>query len=472
MVGKAEDLLRQDYKFGCVFFDNQSAEAGWSCVSGEEPKRIQSVDALGTEYIWLTNLEYDSMFEHSLNQNPWLKHSGYLRLKVDQIINEWGVATVAVDRNIRWFADLFNRIMRYAAFLHPECAWREPTIADSFANLWSLPEMPDGQLAPAMRQALRETLQEWTSVYGIRNVPGNVRLKLMRPRGSHYHDMMSCSIPAGPWLPMIDHDILPPRDERPFWLLEKRKPVLCNLHIQQDYRTEHLSTFAFGAGRTDRRNWSNEKEMEYLQRMTSQPLVIDTAFIGCDYHTLFSELNGAIVNLQGIETLTSSLGMLSWSAGLVLENLWVSATKIPSMVKKKKGDADGGRNVSFRCSWLRTADRLIMFEYARRMQDCGWDVAGYGVGSVHIVINPNHIRQAITDAFRIGLIPSMQCIQGGDIMDLPDVLTPDQWGGETDVLLSSLAAIGARGESLSVLDGLIEYPAEYVGDLLQSLLVS
>jgi len=470
-AGDLTPVIAAEVGYGCILFDGGQPGPGWCCVAGDEPRRIDGLASIGSGCLWLTNANYQTMmFGNGAGQNPWLRHDGYLRLRVDQILSEWGLTSAAPDEAAAWLADMFDRVMRYAGALLPDKDWSKRTLVEEMMSAWPEPEMPTGQYAASIRQALRESLQEWTCT-PCRTPKDNITIKLWRPRNVHFRDMLTVPIPTGPWELAAGGD-LPPREARMEWLVhEQTRPALTNILIQQDYASEDLAVlFAFGGGAKNdsgdamRRSWCTHPELVALHNLS--PVDVDAVFLGESYGTLPMPF----VDESALQRLQSPIGALSWSAGIVLENLWMAATR-PGIVRRP--DQTRRRAVSYRGAWLRAHDRLAMFIHASKMSKGGWLVTSYGTGAIWVSVDPGNIPAMLADAFRVGLLPSLQHIQSvPGIRGLSMELDPANWGGGEEGVIEAIARYGARGDEMSTLDGLPDYEDDEIPGVLENMLAN
>lgn len=463
-------VLANEVGYGCVLFDGGQPGPGWACVAGDEPRRIDGIDALGTGCLWLTNVPYDVMAVDGVGSNPWLRHDGYLRLRVEQIFGEWGLQDEPPDVCSGWLADLFDRVMRYAGALLPDQDWSKRTLVEEMASAWIEPEMPEEPYGEAMSRALRESIQEWTRT-PVRSPKGNITIKFWRPRMTHCQNVLAVPVPVGPWK-LVAGNTLPPRGERMEWLThDVTVPVLSNIVIQQDSVSDDLALlFAFGGGARDdqgyalRRSWCTHPELVALNNL--QPVEVDVAFLGSGYQ----QIPPPKLDADALEKLLSPIGAASWSAGLVMENLWLAAAR-PAAIRTRSQNKRR-RAVSYRGAWLRAHDRIICFTAAGQLFQRGWLVTGYGTGAIWVSVERENIGYLLHDAFAAGLVPSLQHIK-----DIPDIrsftsgVDINRWGGAGETLIEALARYSARGENLVVLDGLLDVDEEDVPGVLEGMLV-
>lgn len=436
--------------YGVALFDDDEADAAWAAINGGPAIRIDGVGGLDTSILWLTNLDFTAFHRAGLSWNGWVRHSGFLRVKIHQILEEWGLQREDAPTQATYLSGLFSHVMELAAQAGVP-AFTGPTLYHDCVPVHPPAEWPKNDAALATRHAL----QEWTRV-AKRVDPAAKLITLHRPRSALATEMLSMQVPVGPWR-YIDSRKLP-RVRRADWIQGMGVPyfVKIQLHGVEDFG----GLLAFGQGARDaenrplRREWVSAHEFEMLRELAPD-LDIDAVWMGT-----------SVVDLQVSEKvsdlLLSPAGHSSWSAGVVAENLWLAAT-----VREQKPPRAADPRISWRAAWLRAVDRIRMFSLAQAMVARGWTVKSYGTGALEMVLPGagNDVRQMIADAMELGLEPPLSLTKAEPLRGV-------RWGGSMAAAATAMLRAAGRRDVLLKLDVLPcmdeEAREKLFGDLMGS----
>jgi hypothetical protein len=176
--------------------------------------------------------------------------------------------------------------------------------------------------------------------------------------------------------------------------LESDRPVLAEVELDMSRAdSEYAQLAAFGkktASRMELRKWVSHPELIWLTRVT--PLIIKSVYVSAGYRPMHGKM-------QLPKHLTDDpLMRLSYSAGLLAENHWVSlaSDEYSKGLKKKM--------LTARAVWLRASDRALCFMLARRAHDQGFNVTGYGAGAIRIQITRSELVRALGFAIENQLV--------------------------------------------------------------------
>jgi len=425
-------------QFGVVLFDNGKPGPGWVSANGGESMRIAGIGDLDTGCLWLSNLGFDAFHESGQGWNGWLRHAGYLRIRLDRIEEEWGVVGIDDSVRVSYLAGLFSHVMTVSRAMGVH-RLRAASLAHEMADLLDPPEFPDGKAT----EVTRDALQEWTRT-PLRVAKETELVALSVPRLVHAAAMFRQPVPLGPWRHLTESR-LPPPGKRLQWLMELDVPAVARVKI---HGIDGVGdTLGFGLGARDemdrpiRREWVTSPELGVLSQFANVEVI--GAWVGGGYGSM--QLGEHIEGALG-----SAAALSSWSVGLAAENLWVGATRRES--RPPRGQT---ARISWRASWLRAADRMQMFMLAELLSRKGWQVFSYGTGTVTVVAPAARDRQRlIRDALGLGLeVPMGFAMRTGKVDDAT-------WGGEAKVgPVALLRAMGQR-DVVYQLDELATAPVE------------
>lgn len=406
--------------FGVVLFDGGQLGCGWAAVKGGPAVRVSGHGELDTGVLWLSNLDYTVFRESGMLWNGWLRHSGYLRVGLDRIVDEWGLGVVDPPTQATYLSGIFAHAMEIAKRINVT-KFTSPTLYHECAQVLSSPEYPEPKAALVTKHALQEFTRS-----SLRIEKGTRLLTLQRPRGVHVGDLLRCPIPVGPWR-YVGEGQLPPMN-RLRWLESLGLPVFAQVRVHGVEYVGDVLGFGIGArdadGKPLRREWVTGPELLVLREFAD--VDISSAWIGSGFSTLpfWAEVE---------EFVFSPPAQCSWAAGIVAENLWAGAT-----LREQSPPRGVQPRTSWRAAWMRADDRMKMFMLAQKLITKGWHVYSYGIGAVRLLAprRSEEMAKLLADAFSLGLEPplSVTCV------------TPIQdavWGGEA--VAASAAMLKASG---------------------------
>jgi hypothetical protein len=479
----AETSQDHDILRGVIIFDNDKAPAaGWACKAGEAPFRIASIAELGTDCVYWTSADYNAFMASGFRNNPWLRDNRYLRVSMVQAIEDLGLLPFGADQQVPMLADLHARIVGLAMLGAQEARqgtgrplvdmrFNASTLSGDLAGLWSDPEMPVREQAPACRNAL----QEWTRPAEAAYLPEtHIRIVLRRNRVSLLNEILRVPLPAatgGHWRYVKGSEMPPGRVD---WLLAQGQPFMARLVVSSATEDEAFSVFGFGLGMTgagDRRTWAAAHEVLMLARIAN--VEIEGAWIAGGFDV-------ADLPVPGLLSRLLVAGEYSWSAGVLAENLWIAGTK-PSSRRSARGGGGGGRPVSWRAAWLRSSERVSAFMDALSFHGAGYSVLGYGGGTIHIGIHKDDLPGLIEDAHAQGYVVPAGLLERGLLSeyDLPQVdpeafgQAREAWSDDKALSVGAVdATLRASGEADLIwsLDEVAESPVSGVTDRVRQIM--
>lgn len=376
---------------GVVLFDDvfrktvgarkRASTDGWASIDGLPSRRIVSISELESDVKWWTNFDFTDFNAHSLGRHPNIYFSGFLRTELKSIAQEigCGVELQAADRAAQMMSTLFGRVMRLAVkTLNVKIdsgGMGVKTLTDYIAAR----TVSKNKLPEEIGTALQHSYQAWSAVND--RLPKDWKSTTLRkPRYAHALDILSTPVPSEHRWKYVNSARLPQdQQERSDWCLANELPVLANV-IVKPRRGEFSNIISYNSGSTVSRTWVSQPELLFLTQF-------------CDI-----EIMGAFVCEAGFEhqkELDSfpSLGdfsLSSYSLGLVVENLWVSMAS-PRVL------STGQKYFIPRAVWYRAMDRIAMFMYASRLQSQGFQISGYGNGSL-IVCYPSGATEDLIES--------------------------------------------------------------------------
>lgn len=385
--------MPNNIKYGCVLFDDITQHAtGWASVSGEDSFRISSTQNLATDTVWLTNITYDVAQFSGLASHARFRKEDYLRrrlgpLRKDLGLNDSFEACPTLSNVFERSVKLVQKLLHLKNDEIPQGLLRNG-IRDKFMGHDPVHEEP-------IYIALRDATSPWTSCERADPPPEDfTQITFRVPPVEHSKCMLSTMAPTGSW-EKVDIS-LKSNEDIANWLTSLPGLAVINI-AAKDFNPEFNQLYNFGsnpAGPRTNRQWVTSLELITL---------IDVAKI---------EIYGAYVNtgispdsgwLKIFETLPSNAD-LSYSLGLALENIWTGFCSGLIPPAHKRGPERTWINDY--APFIRAMDRMICLQKAIGLQRKGFDVVGYGVGSILIFRHNHNSDEAIYEAAEeLNLLP-------------------------------------------------------------------
>jgi len=464
-------------RFGVVLFDDEKdPRGGWAAVNGEAARRVSGVHELPTGTVWLSNMSYESFFRSTeLWRNAWLRHEGYLVVKIKDILLEWGYdpATVPADFVANFCSIMFQRVMtlslrllrEHEPNLRDRDAFQGTTLREDLRRLLPDATYPTGEAAIILRSG--QAFAEFTSTT-VRGQRGARQVTLRAPRLAYAADMLTAPIPTGGFNFLSRAEMNGMREigrDRVAWANTTDKPLLLEVQIDR-MEPEISAVYGFGNA-TDRerripRSWVAHPE--FLALASFSDIDVKNVYMGDSYTALSNDLSPAVRRF-----LSDSFAETSWTCGVVAETLWRSASLGEGKTSAgKKVPPEERPHTSWRGVWIKSADKCAMFTSAMKLAKQGYDISSYGLGWIIVRVADEAITDLMRDALSIGLIPRFTDVPP----KLFSVNAPIPWGGDTKAKASAQFIVSQERHMLWNLDKLVFFNKDQQGEMLKKLLAT
>lgn len=419
-----------DLLYGMVMFDDlNDPSEGWASNNGQPARRIKTIHELSTDTLWWTNLPYASMYrESTAGLNPWLRQDGFLVIKPQDVLAEWGYSPkeVAPDWACEFISKVFSRIMQIAGKLLSQHKPNIPlsrqfistTLRQDLEPLLPEAVFPTGEAATILKRGQAYTEYSRTST---RTQKGTRQVALRIPRMSFALDLMTTPVPSGSFEFMPGKALGETVEDKVNMVRSLERPFLAEITIQSiDGDIAPIYGFGNSMDRTDQkiiRSWVTHPELVTMANFAK--LDIRNGFIGSQYEMMNLSLAAPLRDL-----LSDPLSHYSWSAGIIAETVWKAAGLGMSPTKAKGIPPAERSDTSWRGAWLKGADKTASFIAASAMSEKGWPVVSYGSGTCRVAVLEEQVNDMVQDAITIGMLPRF--------VDIPENIRRNlvQWGGE------------------------------------------
>ena len=381
-------------KVGTIMFDSTnnrfdsertivSLENGWASVAGGEAKQVQSIHDLPNDVLWLTNLSYTNFYRAGLSRHPNFRADNWLRTTLNQLVAEIGVdpTTTPIHTTVEVVSAIAHRVVR-AAIAQYKVAPTSATLNEDFASALNAPKsnLP-GNIVEYFKPIAEHPFVKVIATTNYSAACPTVTLR--RNRLVHAQQVLSTQVPIDTaW----EFEQTVPPDRNDLWLESVKTPFLarCTVSNVNPMIAEILS---WGSSSRNIRDWLTDIEWRIVRQYSD--VTVDSALI----------CKAPAFTLPQLQKLPQSAhAALSFSSGLIAEQIWTAMTLKQSV----RGDT---HRYTAAAAWIRSADRMIMFEYAKKLHSRGVSVMSYGAGNVVAYYPEGGLRRVLDISTDIGLMP-------------------------------------------------------------------
>lgn len=398
--------------FGCVMFDLQEGAdgkfvpypgTGWASIQGGAAFRIKGTGDLSSDVKWLTNLSLSTLWKSGVHKQQKLKHSGYMRTELGQIMKELGLTPpkIPIAEVCEKISALFNKVMRLSIEFYDLKSFNQKDLLLEIRNE-ICPE--DMGVSHTVDDALTRAYQDLVICEKPILKDKQMFVTLKRPRYTHAQSILDISLPVwnGDWGFYGSSDLPTNDKEKIEFLMNLEAPFVAKISINRFYDDSRMNVElaklldlgeAIGdGGKTKDRNWVCQPELLYLCRFAD--IQVKAAFVADGYKALDVKL-----------PFLGDLSAWSYSLGLVAENVWMGLSTRSVNPKTRQKTL-----VSPRACWLKAADRFMTLTSAMMLSSAGFVVSSYGYGGVTIMLDEARIPDLIEIAPHAGLTVPMNII--------------------------------------------------------------
>jgi len=380
---------------GAVFFVQKSIantlemlegkEGVWASISGEKAWRISSIHELKNDVLWFTNLNYNDFYRSGLQNKPNFRNESWLRSLFNQFVVELGVDknSVSPDITVSTIAAIVQRvvtiaIVRYGVF--PE----SKRLSEDFAKKIKIPQ----SILPNDLYKIFNTAANRLTSRTVLSKNSNMKFSTITVRCNrlcYARTMLATPVPSDTteWemdkITTLNHH----NDE---WLEGINMPFLVKCTIN-NINPEFAEILLLN------RNFSNEGEW-----LTDIEWRVIRKYSNISINEILICKKPAILLQQAKLLPQYPLDELSFTYGLIAEQIWTAITN-------KQICKDNVNRYTIAAVWLRAADRILMFDYARKFSRAGINVIGYGLGHIVLSYPDNELRYTLSIAIDSGLMP-------------------------------------------------------------------
>lgn len=394
--------------------------------------------------VWICDVEFKESIDWAAAiPGRQIRAGTWMRSPLRAMMEEWGL-TVETEANAKVVAKLLNRAFSMSNEI--VAAQLDPKARDWTVNIGSSPSLATAlseallgdaktEVPPNLQEANRNGYKLGAMLFGRRGGSPDTMWRFQAPRLSHARKVMSSPVPVGEWkmVQLNGMDIEAFRSK----LAEVKLPALIRIdaHNGSQKLPATMRTW-FSSTDGGARFWLTGEELLALTQVDG--LVIEAAYLADgaastgSYERCLMGLR--TLNGQAVEAQNLSLPALSWSAGLLAENVLAASFRRPN--KDRPG---------FAPTFYSAQDRILTEGRARIMAEAGVSVVSYYLGCVVAQVgrDAESVLTAADAAWRAGLLLPAAFVELGKSLGIKLAGKPEDWGGDPeDLLLARLIASG------------------------------
>lgn len=384
-------------------YDPTKPSPGYKCIAGEEPVRIFGTNELETSCRWLTNISLEDSYHTQLKNTPRVMDDKYLRILVSSMLVELGMKSKSFEYQSRVIANLHSNIFRLAANFYGMHEHPNNAFASGLPNLINhfLPTVNSKDVQDAANKAvLSYTTCECRNQKNSRNIEYT---SVILPRVEHAKHILSRGQPFDDF-EFVSSGKLPPASHRNAWVLNNchQLPMLLNVNVRKiDPQYHHLINWGNGGG-VFKAGKANYEFLNSRAFITSNEFEIISRF--SDIEILNIAISNTPAEVRYDLPDNSGLSSVSYSYGVLAENIWCSLTRNTSGQYKRTPFT----------AWVHSEDRMRCLIFAHLLSQSGFNVKGYGYGRIVLSISHDQRSDLFNFCFKTGLLPSMDLAIGQD----------------------------------------------------------
>mgnify|MGYP000002844768 CR=1 FL=1 len=458
-------------KIGVILFDDPKiGEQGWGAKSGQEAERINGINALDQEYIWITNVDYMDFNNLGFRNVSYLRETHYMRGTIKTFIEELGLKS-SPSKAAEILSNIFQRVIKFGN----EMFGIDPKEhSHRYANLLAQKIIPmNMRKAPthnneSISDALEEATQLMQNNVG-RRPNGRKAITVHMPRIAYFNWLLNSRVPVDREWKKIAFNTgefevgiekgkeIEGTKTRMSKLdkLSEDNAFMFNISIKS-MEDEYLSFASFGVGKKTSRTWVTYPELKELARYSRIEVK----------KGLKTQIGALDEDVQDKDPSTN----FSYSKGIFLENL-ISALST---------NVDGVLNGVI--PYIRAYDRMACLKAAEVLNSEGYYVMSYSFGKIVVLVPETGIEEFVSKSLSMGLQPPVSLLSqldSGEIFVEDEII--DQWmpNGLIDEIkkdwyiefVRTLAPTGLINKDLIVeIDNILEEPKKDREDKLNSVI--
>ncbi|MBT9112099.1 hypothetical protein KIP75_30365 [Pseudomonas aeruginosa] len=380
-----------------------STEGNFACRFRGEPFKFKSAADLDANTLWVTNASYTALTEAGLRLKPNIAFDSYFRTSVDQLIVELGLGLSSdrvqesnVEQQVAVLAEILGSSAEMFRLQLGIPDFPAESLMSSVGQMFGFQEAPSRSVISDISE---RAIQSYTACARERRHANNaVVFNFWVPRYRWAVKMLNSPVPINTNLVQLNAAQLPDNGADALtvveWAEETNLPLFAKVNVRSleqvigslmNYGAgaQHMRSEARGSQEYDSRNfreWCALPELKVLAQVGEVEL---------QQIVVAGEWQRTRLGLHN-----SKVSSVSYSYGLVSENIWVGQTR----------NRNGKLSRSLSTSWLQSIDRMECLQIAEYLFKQGFEVITYGFGRIKVVC-PISVRASVPGiAKKLGLL--------------------------------------------------------------------
>lgn len=380
-----------DTTFGIALFDGEDPQSGgvhYACQSGGAPFSFSSISELSSQMLWVTNARLDTLVDYGLNRNPKIANEGYFRTRISQLIQELNLSHLEPPRLASFLANLLGNA---AVMLQRQLGMVQFPVGSVTQGVGQLFGTPEAHESTDLYRVAERAAQRFTTAERSRRMQGAEVFSFWAPRYDYAQMMLMTDLPKESVRVVPGHAIpggAADAQEVVAWAEATKLPIFAQIRIHSlDETVGRLLNYGAGAAEIEGARTAasgGAYTAANMREWCALPELSVLALSG-EVEVLRVVTSDGWIN-HGLRTLAIPSAQISYSYGLVAENLWCGLMRQPS--------GYGRISKTLATAWLQAADRMRMLQTAEKLTHLGFEVLNYGNGRVTVAC-PASLRHLI-----------------------------------------------------------------------------
>lgn len=377
-----------DLRIGVALFVDGSVysdEGNFACEYHGEPFEFFSVSDLPSQTIWITNVDLGELILLGLQNNPKIAHDSYFRTRISQITQELGLVDLPLEHQSSFLAELLGVTAEMGRIELGLTQYPAKSLVQAVGQLYGQREYPAGTSIFTISE---QACQRYTSTERTRHIQNADIFSFWMPRYEWAEELLGVGLPVSEGAQVIDPSSLPEggRDAVALvlWAEENNLPLFAKIRINHiEESVGRLINYGTGAQKISTGGYEARNQRQWC----AIPELSVLAYSG-DVEILKVVVAGGW-NRSGLHLNKSKIARVSYSYGLLSENIWNGLTRKPNSF--------GSVSKTLQTAWMQSVERMKCLRVAERLSGLGMDVLNYGNGRITVSCPPS-VRALIPQA--------------------------------------------------------------------------
>lgn len=362
-----------------------SREGNFACQYQGDPFEFCSVSDLPSQTLWVTNVNLSELIELGLQKNPKIAHDGYFRTRISQICQELGLNVLSLEQQASLLAELLGVTAEMGRIELGLTQYPVRGLVQAVGQMFGHKEHAAGTDIYTIAE---QACQRYTSTERSRMIEGADIFSFWMPRYEWADSILKESLPVPEGAQVISPHNLPAQGRDAValvqWAEENNMPVFAKIKINSIEETAgRLINYGAGAQGINSGLYESRNHREWC----ALPELSVLAYSG-DIEIKRVVVAGGWAK-TGMELDKEKVARVSYSYGLLSENMWSGLTRKP--------DSFGNVSKTLQTAWVQSLERMKCLRIAERLSNLGMDVLNYGNGRITVACPPS-VRALIPQA--------------------------------------------------------------------------